>query len=203
LAESMDQATSSFNLLDRIRNGDREALSMLFDRHRRRLAVLAHYRLGPQLRGLMEIDDVLQETLLKAYLQLDQFTYRTPGSFLRWLSRIMDHVIADTARYHGRQKRNAAEALPLKSESRPGGVEPADSRTPSRLLAQDEGLHALLRELDELPGDYREVILLTKIEGLSTQEVAERMGRSRETIALLLHRAIKRLRQSHNSKGNP
>jgi RNA polymerase sigma-70 factor, ECF subfamily len=191
----MEQPTSSQNLIDRIKNGDREALSQLFDQHRRRLAVLVHYRLGPQMRGLVEIDDILQETLLKAYVQFDQFTYRAPGSFLRWLARIMDHVIADAARYHGRQKRCAAEVLPLRSESNPGGPEPADSRTPSRLLAQDESLRALLQELDELPEDYREVILLAKIEGLSTQEVAERMGKSREAVALLLHRAIKRLKK--------
>lgn len=197
----MDQPTSSFNLIDRIRNGDRDALSILFGLHRRRLALLAHYRLGPQLRGLVEVDDILQETLLKAYVQLEHFTYRTPGSFLRWLSRIMDHVIADTARYHGRQKRNAAEMLPLRSESTPEGLEPVDSKTPSRLLAQDENLRLLLKELDELPDDYREVILLTKLEGLSTQEVAEKMGKSREAVALLLHRAIKRFRQFHKMQG--
>lgn len=196
----MEKATSTFNLIHRVKGGDKEALSQLFDRYRRRLAVLAHYRLGPHMRGLVEVDDILQETLLKAYMQFDQFTYREPGSFFRWLARIQEHVIADTARYHGRQKRQAVDVLPFRSDSNPGGPEPADSRTPSRLMAQDEGLRALLRDLDELPDDYREVILLLKIEGLSTQEAAERMGKSRETIALLLHRAIKRFRQFQDSK---
>jgi len=194
----MDQPSSSFNLMDRIKKGDKEALSLLLDTHRRRLAILAHYRLGPKLRGLVEIDDILQETLLKAYVQFDQFTYRAPGSFLRWIARIMEHVIADAARHHGRKKRHATELLPFRSESNPRGPEPADSRTPSRLMAQDEGLRALLLELDELPDDYREVILLARIEGLSTQEVAERMGKSRETVALLLHRAIKRFKKLRN-----
>ena len=175
---------------------------MLFERQRRRLTVLAHYRMGPQLRGLVETDDILQETLLKAFQQLEHFTYRTPGSFSRWLARIMDHVIADSARYHGRQKRNAAEVIPLRSASMPEGPEPADSRTPSRLLAQDERFRALLRELDKLPDDYRQVILLTKLEGLSTQEVAETMGKSREAVALLLHRALKRFRQSYKDQGD-
>jgi RNA polymerase sigma factor (sigma-70 family) len=64
-------------------------------------------------------------------------------------------------------------------------------------LAQDEGLRALMSELDELPDDYREVILLARIEGLSTREVAEQMGKSREAVALLLHRAVKRFQQLH------
>ena len=194
----MEQPSSSFELMERIKQGDREALSLLLDTHRRRLAILAHYRLGPQLRSLVEIDDILQETLLKAYLQFDQFTYRTPGSFMRWITRIMDHVIADAARHHGRKKRQATQLLPFRSDSNPGGPEPSDSRTPSRLLAQDEGLHTLMRELDELPDDYREVILLARIESLSTREVAERMGKSREAVALLLHRAVKRFKQLHN-----
>ena len=194
----MEQPSSSFELMERIKQGDREALSLLLDTHRRRLAILAHYRLGPQLRSLVEIDDILQETLLKSYLQFDQFTYRTPGSFMRWITRIMDHVIADAARHHGRKKRQATQLLPFRSDSNPGGPEPSDSRTPSRLLAQDEGLHTLMRELDELPDDYREVILLARIESLSTREVAERMGKSREAVALLLHRAVKRFKQLHN-----
>jgi RNA polymerase sigma-70 factor (subfamily 1) len=198
----MDQATSTFNLIERIRSGDREALSTLFDRQRRRLAVLAHYRMGPHMRGLVEVDDILQETLLKAFVQFDQFTYRAPGSFLHWLTRIMEHVIADTARYHGRQKRQAGELAPLRSEGTPEGVEPVDSKTPSRLLSQDEAFTSLLRDLDALPDDYREVILLIKVEGLSTQEAAERMGKSREAIALLLHRAIQRLRKDRQRKGD-
>jgi RNA polymerase sigma factor (sigma-70 family) len=77
-----------------------------------------------------------------------------------------------------------------------------DSKTPSRLLSQDEAFTSLLRDLDALPDDYREVILLIKVEGLSTQEAAERMGKSREAIALLLHRAIQRLRKDRQRKGD-
>jgi RNA polymerase sigma factor (sigma-70 family) len=53
----------------------------------------------------------------------------------------------------------------------------------------------LLGRLDALPPAYREVILLARMEGLSTGEVAERMGKSREAVSLLLHRALARLRE--------
>jgi RNA polymerase sigma factor (sigma-70 family) len=69
-----------------------------------------------------------------------------------------------------------------------------DSATPSRLLAEKEGLQALIQKLDSLPEDYRRAILLAKVEGLSNAEMAEQLGRSREAAALLLHRAIKRFR---------
>jgi RNA polymerase sigma factor (sigma-70 family) len=52
----------------------------------------------------------------------------------------------------------------------------------------------LLGRLDELPEDYRQAILLAKIEGLSTAEMAERLGKSREQVSLLVYRAVKRFR---------
>ncbi len=196
----MGSTTSSFDLIDRIKQGDRGAFTPLFEKFRPRLAVLVHYRLGPELRSRLEVDDILQETLLKAFTQLIHFEYRGPGSFLHWLSLIAEHVIVDQARHEGRAKRHAGEMLRLKSPSNPDGVEPANTLTPSRLLALDESLRRLYQKLDALPEQYREVILLSKIECLSTGEVAARLGKTREAIALMLHRALKHLRQASDSE---
>ncbi len=113
---------------------------------------------------------------------------------MNWLSKIAGHVIVDLARFHGRQQRQAVETVPFRSESNPRGPEPVDSLTPSRILRENEEVDTLIGKLSALPGDYREAILLAKVEGLSTAEVAERMGRSREAAALLVHRAVKRFR---------
>ena len=189
----MEAITSTFTLLEKARAGDEEALSRVFDKYRRRLAVLVHYKLSPRARERTEVEDVVQETCLRAFRDVDRFTYRTPGSFLRWLSSIADHVIIDRMRYENRECR-AGEEVPFRSESNPLGPEPADSKTPSRLLGQQEAVDRLLARLDELPEDYRQAILLAKIEGLSTAEMAERLGKSREQVALLVYRAVKRFR---------
>jgi RNA polymerase sigma factor (sigma-70 family) len=94
----------------------------------------------------------------------------------------------DTARYRGRERRSG-DVTPLSQ-----APEPADTRTPSRLLSQKENVAALLARLDALPDEYRQAILLARIEGLSTAEMAERLGKSREAASLLLHRAVKRFR---------
>jgi RNA polymerase sigma factor (sigma-70 family) len=107
-------------------------------------------------------------------------------------------VIADTARFHGREKRRA-DLVRFRSEGNPDGPEPVDSATPSRLLAEKEELQALIQKLDQLPEDYRRAILLAKVEGLSNAEMAEQLGRTREAAALLLHRAIKRFRTIQES----
>lgn len=187
-------ATSTLGLLERIRAGDENAFSALFRKYSPRLSILIHYKLGPEMRHRVEVDDILQETFLAASRQFDKFTYRDPGSFMRWISRIADHVTVDAARYHSRQKRRPAELVQLGTESNPHGVRAIDSVTPSRIFARKERLRQVLERLDELPEDYRQVILLAKIEGLSTVEIAGRMGKSRENVAVLLHRAIRRLR---------
>lgn len=187
--------TSTFGLIERFKAGDEEAFARLFEKYRRRLAVLIHYKLSPELRLNLEVDDILQETFLAASRDIGRFTYRSPGSFLSWLSRIAEHAVIDAARFQNRQKRAPGELLPFRSDSNPHGAEPADTNTPSRLFRQEEGLRRLLERLNSLPEEYRQVVLLTKLEGLSTAEAAERMGKSREALALLLHRALKRFRE--------
>ena len=189
----MESATSTFTLLEQARAGDREALSRAFEKYQKRLAVLVHFKLSPSARAFSEVDDVVQEVLLRAFRDLDRFQYRSPGSFLRWLSSIADHVIVDRVRYRNRERR-AGEDVPFRSASNPDGPEPRDSRTPSRLFAQQEAVERLLDRLGALPEDYRQAILMSKIEGLSTAEMAERMGKSREAVALLVFRAVKRFR---------
>jgi RNA polymerase sigma-70 factor, ECF subfamily len=162
-----------------------------------------HYKMSRALRGAMEVDDVLQEVFLAAARDMKQFTYQSPGSLMAWLSRIADHVIADAARYQNRGKRRAEELLRFRSESNPQGPEPVDSETPSRLFEREESVQILLQKLDALPAEYREMILLSKFAGLTTKEISERLGKSRENVALTLHRALKRFRELEAAAQKP
>jgi RNA polymerase sigma-70 factor (ECF subfamily) len=195
----MEPVTSSHGLVERVQKGDREAFSLLFEKYRNRLAVIIHCRLGANLRRDADVDDVLQETMLRAFRNIDGFEYKAPGSFMSWLARIAEHVIVDLARSQNRQKR-AGEHVRFRSESNPGGPEPADSYTPSRIFRENESLGKFVETLGSLPEDYRRVILLAKVEGLTTSEVAQRLEKSNEATSLLLHRAIKRLRALHEGR---
>ena len=196
-------ATSTFDLLARVRAGDESAFTLLFHKYSSRLAVLIRYKLSVEMRARVEVDDILQETFLEASRSLSDFTYRTPGSFMNWLARIADHVIIDNARYQQRQKRQPEARVARDSDSRSPNAEPRDSVTPSQIFARKELFHHVIALLDGLPEDYRTVILLAKVEGKSTQEIAERMNRSREAVAVLLHRATQRLKELKDSAGEP
>jgi RNA polymerase sigma-70 factor, ECF subfamily len=191
----MDSATSTFGMVERFKRGETEAFSLIFRKYRRRLAVLVHYKMSSELRRVVEVDDILQEVFLAAAQDMGNFTYQSPGSLMAWLSRISDHVIVDAARYQQRGKRHAEEMLRFRSESNPTGPEPVNSETPSQVFDRAESMQILLKKLDALPAEYREVILLAKFEGLTTKEISERAKKSRESVALTLHRALKRFRE--------
>ena len=195
----MEPHTSSHGLVERVQQGDHEAFSRLFEKYRSRLAVLVHYKLGSDLRRDADVDDILQETMLRAYRDIERFEYKAPGSFMSWLARIAEHVIVDAARAQKRHKR-AGEHVPFRSESNPGGPDPADFHTPSRIFSENESLGRFVETLGSLPEDYRRVILLAKVEGLATSEIAQRLEKSNEATSLLLHRAIKRLQALYDGR---
>jgi RNA polymerase sigma-70 factor, ECF subfamily len=193
-------STSTFDLVQRFRGGDDAAFSQLFAKYKPRLAVLVRYKLSNALRDRFEVDDILQEVFLEASRDIRSFTYRSPGSFMSWLSRIADHVIADEARMWARQKRDGGEQVRFRSESNPLGPDPVDPATPSRILLQNERAERLYTLLEALPPDYRAAILMAKIECLSTDEMAQRLGRSREAASVLLCRALRRLRANREGE---
>jgi RNA polymerase sigma-70 factor (ECF subfamily) len=186
-------ATSSHDLVELVRAGDADAFRRLFEKYHRRLALFIHYRLGDALRSSLDVDDVVQETFLEASRDLSRFEYRKPDSFFRWLASIARHVIEDAARRESRKKRDGG----LRVDA--ADVQLVDTLTPSRIFFQSERIRSLMARLDSLPPQYREVIVLARLEGLAPGEIAERLGKPRDSVALLLHRALKRFRMELNS----
>jgi DNA-directed RNA polymerase specialized sigma24 family protein len=121
LRRAMASPTSTFTLLEKAKAGDEPALSRAFEKVRRRLAVLIHFKLRPRSSDFSEVEDVVQETYLRAFRDLDRFSYQSPGSFLRWLSSIADHVIVDRIRYRSRARR-AGDEVPLYRPIRRDGI---------------------------------------------------------------------------------
>jgi RNA polymerase sigma factor (sigma-70 family) len=172
--------TTSFGAVERVKGGDYDAFAALFAKYRRRLAALLRYKAGPELLASVEVDDLLQETFPAGFPRYcKRFHYAAPGSFWNWLASIAGHVVQDAARFQGRQKR-AGDVVRFRSASNPDGPDPVDAKTPTLLLSEKEAVAALFERLEALPADYREAILLAKIEGLSTAEIAARMGKTRE-----------------------
>lgn len=192
----MDSRPSK-RLVDHAAAGDVQALDQLFARSLPRLRRLLALKAGSALRDA-ELDDLVQEAYLEATRQFADYTYQGPDSFFRWLATVALHRLANLQRMAVAQKRDKRRERPLQGDGStliPGGVQPADGGPgPRTLLVGAEAQDLVERALATLSADDREVITLARVQGLSLQEIAERVGRTRNAVALLLSRALRKLK---------
>ncbi len=202
-------SASTANLISRAKKGDQQAFAALVELSQNRLRVLASLRLGSKLREKVEVDDVLQETYLRAYLSLERFTCRNEQAFFQWLGVIAEHVIQNLARRHvGAQKRNCSVEVPLSwmnpadADGRVTGVRDllaAKISSPSKHLRRDERFERLATALGKLDRDQQEAIILARIHGLPLKEVARKMSRSPDAVSMLILRGLHNLRRIFGS----
>lgn len=182
----MDRAESTV-LLRSAKAGSSEAMSALLERCAGKLLALIRLRLGPSLRAHLESQDVLQASLMKAFQRIDQFEQSDANSLIAWLARIAENEIRDQADYHRRQRRDAARVVTVE-----GGLDGLANQVRSLLsgVVLGEAMEQLERALETLDEQYREIIVLRKLEELSFKEIAKRLGKSPDACRMLLARAL-------------
>jgi len=184
------------------KNGDESALGDLFKVHGERVRRRVRMQMGPKIRSRLETMDVVQNVFVSALRSLDDFTYQKEGDFLRWLTTIAKNRIRDSLREEDAEKRGGKiKKVPLNNNSttQSDAIEnygPSYTTTPSLIMSRREDLNKLEKAIDKLKPEYREVIILTKIEELSYKEVAEKLGKTADTVRMLISRAIIALSQS-------
>jgi RNA polymerase sigma-70 factor (ECF subfamily) len=149
---------------------------------------------------VLDPEDVMQVTYLEAFLRMDEFKNRGPGSFPAWLREIAQNNLRDAIKGLNGEKRPP----PHKRVDPPRGEDSVvalyellgvTSTTPSRAAARGEAKSRLEKAIEELPEDYATAVRLHNLEGRTGPEVAEAMGRSRGAVFMLLARAHDRLRE--------
>ena len=131
-----------------------------------------------------------QEAFIKAYNSLQSF--RGDSKFSVWLYRIVSNVCLDFLR-----SKNRRPTVSLSVEDDDGEdtqLDVADeSQSPELLLDRKLTRESVRRGLDSLPPDYRQILLLREIQGLSYDEIAQALGREVGTVKSRIFRARKRL----------
>jgi len=184
-ANPSSSGESEEDVLRDARAGSRSAFERITEKHRRDLLRYAASRIGPVLRGRLEPEDIVQDTLLKAYQGLDRFQWKGPESLGRWLRGIAEHLIRNAARNGG------AGGAEIRSIS----LEPASQDpSPSRQARREERFERLQEALRHLSPEHREAIECARIRAMSIRQIAERMGRSEGAVKKLLARALEKLR---------
>jgi RNA polymerase sigma-70 factor (ECF subfamily) len=151
--------------------------------------------MGAELRSKMESMDLVQDALMCALRDLGNFTYRNEGDFLRWLTRIAENRVRDNIDKLHTEKRDIRKEIRLDDGRRTSGrvfvgtAGPIEATTPSAIMSRKEDLDRLEKALDQLRPEYREVIILAKIEELSYSQIGERLGKSTGAVKMLVSRA--------------
>ncbi|HXX93944.1 MAG TPA: sigma-70 family RNA polymerase sigma factor [Planctomycetota bacterium] len=162
-------------LVRRSKSGDREAFNELVARYQTSV-----YRV---VRGVLadpaECEDVAQEVFLKAYASLTKF--RGESGFFTWLYRI---AVNEALRHRRRRAFSNADQLP--EVEAPPLPDRADEDAPT--------LRTLEKLLGKLAHDFRSIVVLRDIEGLSYQEIAETLEVPIGTVESRLFRARQELR---------
>lgn len=207
---SSQTQTDLVRLLSAARRGHRDSLGQLLDLYVNYLKLMARTQLDKKLLARTSPSDVVQETLLEAHRDFDGFRGETPEEFLAWLRRILVHNIGHLVQRHVlAAKRDIRREVSLedvgqtleRSTSRLAAVLADVGPTPSDNALQHEAGLVLADELEALSDEYREVIVLRHLEGLSFAEVGERMKRTAGAARMLWMRAIASLRTRFEARG--
>ncbi len=170
-------------LIERAQAGDRSAFDGLVGRYRERLLGQIEARLGSKVRARIEAEDVLQETLTRAYQSIEKFRYQGEESFYSWLGTIAEHLIWNVS------QKQSSSYLELKTDVAD------DDASPGRNLRRHERFERLEKALNRLSPDHREALVLSRFEGLKVTEIAARMNRSPNAVYKLLARAVLELKK--------
>jgi RNA polymerase sigma-70 factor (ECF subfamily) len=161
------------------------------------LCLLARLQIDPRLRGKVDPSDVVQQTLVKAHQHREQFRGQTAAEQAGWLRRILVNTLVDAARKFGREldREFPLEQQVHDSSARLEAWLAADQSSPSEAAVRQEQLLRVARALARLPEDQRVAIELHHLRDLPVQDVAATMERTEASVAGLLRRGLKRLRE--------
>ena len=175
---------SSPDLIERAKVGDTHALDLLIARYLPRLQRWAHGRLPGSARDLAETQDLVQETVFKAFKQIDRFDVRGEGALQGYLRQALMNRIRDEIRRVNRRA-EAVELDPDLQDEAPSPLEQAIGR---------EALERYEQALNRLRPDDREVIVGRIELGLTYQELADATDKpSANAARMAAERALFRL----------
>lgn len=187
----------TYGLLERLKAGDHEAARELFSVHGERLRRAIRARLPREFRGLVEEEELVQETFYRALRSMATFEWRGQGAFLAWLVGIAVNAFREEA-----MRSRAARLRVARNEHHGDGREPAlqdiaerDSRSFSRLTERLEDWELLEKALDHLGESDRGLIVHREILGQDFTSMAQDLGMTEEVVRVRVRRAMNRLAQ--------
>lgn len=166
----------------------------LLEKHLPALQAFVRLRAGSDLLRHESISDLAQSVCREVLQHRDRFVHTGEAEFRSWLYTTASRKIMNRHAYYRAHRRDVERNAPAGPNGgiRDDALLAACRRlsTPSQHLAAAEEVARIDGVLDALPEDRREMILLSRVAGLSHREIAERLGKSEGACRVLLHRAL-------------
>jgi len=171
-------------LVERAQGGDKQAFDLLVIKYQRRLVRL----LSQFIRDSAEVEDIAQETFIKAYKSLSSF--RGDSAFYTWLYRIGINAAKNFLVAQKRRASNTSNNFDIEdAENLEEGGQLRELSTPESELISKQIAQTVNQALNELPEELCTAITLREIEGLSYEEIASVMNCPTGTIRSRIFRA--------------
>ena len=170
-------------LVERVQRGDKQAFGLLVAKYQRKLARL----LSRLIRDPAEVEDIAQETFIKAYRALPSF--RGDSAFYTWLYRIGISTAKNFLVSQGRRAPTSTDFDSEEAETFEDGDQLRDINTPERLMMTRQIGDTVNTAMEALPEELKTAIVLREIEGLSYEEIATIMDCPIGTVRSRIFRA--------------
>ena len=178
-----------------------ESVDRGLEDYRDYLHLLARLQLDQRLQGKLDASDVVQQTLVKAHQNRDQFRGQSIAEQAGWLRRILANTMIDGLRRFAGAGRDLGRERPLEtvleqSSARLEVLLAGDTASsPARRSMQQEQLLRLATALEQLPEDQRTAVEMHHLQEQGIEAIAQRMGKTKQAVGGLLRRGMSKLRQ--------
>lgn len=169
------------------------------ERYRAYLGLLVRHRLAERFQGKIDASGVVQQTLWEAHQGWKDLRGTSAAEVAAWLRRILVRNLTDEVRKLTAGKRDLDRGRSIEQALEQSAANLAwlaqQQASPSQQAVRHEQVLELAAALAQLPEDQRTAVERHHLEGHSLAEVGQQMQRSKEAVAGLLFRGLKRLRQ--------
>ncbi|QDV65993.1 sigma-70 family RNA polymerase sigma factor [Crateriforma conspicua] len=203
-AESSARSDAVGQRIAQARQGNIPILGQLLQRYQHFLSVQASAQLHGRLRRRVSDSDLVQETMLAAHRDFHRFRGTTEGELLAWLRQILNHCLNHAVEKNVfAQKRDvrrevSLEALATRSSDsvmRLSHIATDRAASPSEVMQKQELADDLSRQLGKLKDNYRDVIVYRNLQGMSFEEIGQRMNVKSGTARMMWVRAIAKFKE--------
>lgn len=185
-------------ILERAVRGDHEALTRILAVEMPRVHAIVRLRAGASLKAKESTADLAQSVCREVLGRLDRIDHLDQYTFRRMLAAEAMRKLADRAEHHARARRD------VRREASPADRDGDDALlsayhtwlTPSRHAMAREEIARVESAFDALPEDYRDVIIMSRLAGLSHADIARSLDKSEGAVRKLLVRALAALAEA-------